>query len=202
MTCLVTMRIPAGRGLVWVVEFDPTQPVDFAPLQKTSGARVAQWVAPLRLKSLRESGAGAPLLHSAPLPSPERRSPSPLGELLRDIEEARAALADRSEKLSELDEVLAPAWSEEREVRNEILATHGRQAGVVVLDLNQAPGRKPLFRRLSQISERWGKQKAERALVGSQVRSLERDIARLEKLIETEKRKEASRGQKSNRRVA
>lgn len=187
---IVTMRVPVSAHLAIYIQFDPEQPVDFAPLLnmewRTNGAPVA----PLFLKPLKENGAGAPLLHSAPTSSQEWRN-SPHGEFLGDLEQAREALANRSAELARLDAILAPAWAEEKDLRAGIMATHERRDGVVFLDTGRAPERAPLFHRLSEISKRWGKQKAERAAVNSHVRSLERDIARLTKLHEAEKRKRA-----------
>lgn len=180
---------------------------DFATFQNVNGARMAQTSAPLSQNALTNDANGA----SAPFSRPDganiaHRSfqeafPAHDGEtkksIQEELDEARSALANRSSELARLDDILAPAWAEEREVKSEITATHDIRDGVVVLDIGRAAQRAPLFRRLTKISERWGKQKAERANVNSHVRSLERDIARLEKLIEAEKRKAAGRGKKS-----
>lgn len=195
---LVTMRIPVERGRFFYIQFDPSQPVDFAPLLKmewrTSGAEGA----PLHSKPTKESGASAPLLHLAPLPSQKRRSTSPPGGFHGELEQARTALADRSSELARLDEILAPVWADEREVRDDLMATYSQHGNIVVLNLGRATDRKPLFRRLSKIAERWGKTKEERRQVYSHVRSLEREITKLEKLIEAEKRKGASNGKRAS----
>lgn len=187
---IVTMRIPVSKYRYVYIQFDPSQPVDFAPLQNLNGAGMAQQGAPLFLKPLKENGAGAPLLHSPPTSAREWRN-SPSGEFRGELQAAREALADRAAELARLDEILFPVRMEEKDLRERILETHDRTGNVVVLDLGRASERAPLFARLSAIAAEWGKLKAERSSVNTHVKSLEREIDRLKRLIEKTDKKRA-----------
>lgn len=192
----ICMRVPLTGARFCFVIFDPTGPADFAPLHNLNVAGMAQPTAPLFLKPLKENGAGAPLLHSAPTSSQEWRNSSPSGEFLgpkkslqEEIAEARDILAGKASDMAVLDAKLAPAREEERRIRDAILATHSRSGDVVILNLGRAGERSPLFDRLSAISREWGPVKAQRSRLNSQVRDLERQIERMQKQAEAETRK-------------
>lgn len=198
----MTMRVPVSRGVFVMVEFDPNQTVDFAPLRERNGAGMSQTSAPLFLKPLKENGAGAPLLHSAPTSSQEWRKPSPSGEFLgvgkevqktarEELEEVVEALADRASELASIDSVLAPVRAEEFEIRAQLLETYDSRKGVIVFN-HCAKERAPLFRRLTEISVKWGKQKSERAQVNTHVKSLEREADQLRRIISRESKKKVS----------
>ena len=198
----VTMEIPLINGPRVIVEFDAARPVDFAPLLKMSGARVSQQSAPLRLKPLRESGAGAPLLHSATTPSQERRSPSPSRgiswqkskpekSLVDDLRECREVMAEKASELALMDSRLAPARAEEQEIREAIVATHDKRDGVIVLNLGRRGERSPLFTRLDAISKKWGPLKSQRKDLHGEIKTLERQIDHIQRAIECANRKKA-----------
>lgn len=195
---VIEMLVPLAGGRSCTVTFDPSfGPVDFAPLHELNGARMAQPTAPLSLKSLKENGAGAPLLHSAPTSSQEWRNPSPSGEFLGskktslkdDLIGTREAISDKASDMAELDLVLAPVREEERSIRDAILATHKRDGDVVILNLGRAKERGPLFSQLDDISREWGPVKERRRRLNSEIKNLERVADRLQKLIENESRK-------------
>lgn len=195
---IITMRIPVADYRYFYIQFDGSRPVDFAPLLKLNGAQMAQQSAPLYLKPLKENGAGAPLLHSPPTSAQEWRNTSPSGEFLgqpktleEELADTRNALANRSSELARFDGILSPVRAEEREIQAAILVTHHRAGNVVHFDHGRAPERRPLFAALSAISAKWGKLKAERASVNTHVKSLEREIIRLQRLIDSSKKKRA-----------
>lgn len=191
---VVTMRVPLKYGRFNLISFDPREPVDFAPFEKWNGARMAQTSAPLSQKPLKENGAGAPLLHSAPEMSHEWRKPSPSRGVswpepklkkspMEDLEEARSALAGKAAEMAVIDSRLAPVRQEESEVQQSILATHDKLGGVVQLRLDRAVERKPLFRRLDEISAKWGPLKNERKTLYGEIKTLERQISHIQRLI-------------------
>jgi hypothetical protein len=203
---VVEMRVPLSRGQWITIAFDCFSGTpDFAPLFKMNGANLAQQSAPLFLKPLKENGAGAPLLHSAPLPSHEWRKPSPSGEFLglsappeQSLKQtpqealllAREIISELASKLAALDNRLAPVRDEERDLRDQVLATHGECNGVVILNLDRAGDRAPLFARLSEIARKWGSTKAQRGNVNRRIKALEREANQLEKAIIAERQKQ------------
>lgn len=88
-----------------------------------------------------------------------------------------------------LDSRLSPVRDEERRLRDSILATHGTRDGVVLLNIDRAGDRAPLFTRLNQISSEWGPTKTERGNLNRQIKALEREVVQLEKAIINEGRK-------------
>lgn len=188
----ICMRVPLSGGRFCIVIFDPVGPADFAPLLELNVAGMAQPTAPLFLKPLKENGAGAPLLHSAPTSSQEWRNTSPSGEFLgpkktlqEEIDNARDILASKASDMAALDTKLAPVREEERLVRDAILATHRRTGGIVILNLDRTGERAPLFDKLTRISKEWGPLKSRRSRLNSEIRDLERQIERLQKLAAT-----------------
>lgn len=204
---VIVMRIPTKSGAsVWVEidavngRFDlPKMIAEVEPLLEENGARTSQQFAPLFRKPLKENGAGAPLLHSAPLPSHEWRNTSPSGVFSgskkspqEELDEARQALAWKSSEMADLDSILAPVRAEERDIRDAILATHGRdQSGVVVVDFGNRLERRRLFEKLDLIAKQWGKEKALRKDLHSQIKTLEKQIEHIEREISKPKRKKA-----------
>jgi septal ring factor EnvC (AmiA/AmiB activator) len=196
------MRVPFKNGRFMVIEFDPRETHDFAPLLKMSGAEVSQQAAPLRLKPLRESGAGAPLLHSATTSSQERRSPSPSRgvswqkskpqkSLQDELQECREVLAEKASELAIMDSRLAPARADETDIREAIVATHDRRDGVVILNLGTRGERSPLFAKLDKISKEWGPLKNERKNLFCEIKTIERQIDHIKRSIERANRKKA-----------
>lgn len=186
----ICMRVPLSGERFCVIIFDPSKPVDFAPLHKMNGARMAQGGAPLFLKSLKENGAGAPLLHSPPKSAQEWRNTSPSGEFLgppktlqEEVFEAREAMALKASDMAGLDAILAPVREEERRVRNEILSTHHHRGDVVILNLGTADQRAPLFVKLDMIAKEWGPTKGKRSRLNSEIKELERQIERMQNLL-------------------
>lgn len=121
----VWMKVPLSGGRFCTVFFDPAGPADFAPLLGLNVAGMAQPTAPLFLKPLKENGAGAPLLHSAPTSSPEWRKPSPSGEfsgaksltLREELAGVLEVLAEKASAMASLDTKLAPARDEEQRLK-------------------------------------------------------------------------------------
>jgi hypothetical protein len=195
----ICMRVPLSGGRFCFVIFDPTGPADFAPLHELNSARMAQPSAPLFLKPLKENGAGAPLLHSAPLPSHEWRKPSPSGEFLGDygtqkspleeIAHAQDVLASKASAVAVLDDRLAPVRIEEQAIRSRIVATHAVSNGVTMLDLGRRGDRAPLFVKLDEIARKWGPLKSERKVLFGEIKTLERQIDHLRRLIDKQDRK-------------
>jgi hypothetical protein len=199
------VRVPLSGGRWVYVIFDTRSgKADFAPLLELNSATMAQPSAPLFLKPLKENGAGAPLLHSAPLPSHEWRKPSPSGEFLglsaqpepavkKTPQEAlllaREIISELASELAVLDNRLAPVRNEERDLRDEILATHGERNGVIILNLDRAGDRAPIFTRLSAIAREWGPTKAQRGNLNRRIKALEREATQLEKDIIAERQK-------------
>lgn len=202
-TAIITMRIPLGNGRFFMVEFGPEKPLDSATLLKMSVAEVAQQGAPLHSKSVKESGAGAPLLHSATTSSQERRSPSPSRDFSwqktstekspqDELQEAREVLAEKASELAIIDSRLAPVRDEERDIRDSILETHHRGPnGLVILNLGGAGRRSPLFGRLDAISKKWGPLKSERKVLYGEIKTLERQIDHIKRSVERANRKKA-----------
>lgn len=201
-TAIVTMRIPLGYGRFTVVELDPEKPFDFAPLQKQSGARVAQQGAPLHWKSTSESGTGAPVRHSAPGASQEWRShshlrgisspePAPKKSSQDELRECREVMAEKASELAAMDSCLAPVRAEELDIRSAIVATHDKDHEVVVLNLGNRNRRSPLFARLDKISVEWGWLKNQRKTLHGEVRTLERQIDHIRRAVERDARKKA-----------
>jgi hypothetical protein len=199
---IVTMLVPLGKGSQVMVEFDVSKPVDLAPLLKMNGARMAQQGAPLFLKPLKENGAGAPLLHSAPTASQEWRKPSPSGgvswqksesekSLVDELRECREVMADKASELALMDSRLAPVRAEEQEIRESIVSTHERRDGVVFLNLGRRGERSPLFSRLDAISQKWGPLKSQRKHLHGEIKTLERQIDHIQRAIERANRKKA-----------
>lgn len=194
---IITMRIPVSRYRHVTVEFDSSEPLDFCAIPfsewRTNGAQVCAVIR----KRTKENGASAPLLHSLAETAHERRKSSPKGAFQAELEQALEALSSRSSLLAKLDDELAPVWAEEDELKSDILATYNYGKNVLVLNPDGAGDRAPLFARRLAISERWGKIKEQRRDVHRHVRSLEKDITRLRKLIEAEK-KGASNGKRAS----
>lgn len=199
---IVTMLVPLENGPRVIVEFDASKPIDFAPLLKMNGARMSQQGAPLLLKPLKENGAGAPLLHSAPTSSQEWRKPSPSRgvswqkskpekSLVDDLRECREVMAEKASELALMDSRLAPARAEEQEIREAIVATHDRRDGVIVLNLGRRGERSPLFTRLDAISKKWGPLKSQRKNLHGEIKTLERQIDHIQRAIERANRKKA-----------
>ncbi|MCO5129756.1 MAG: hypothetical protein M9932_04230 [Xanthobacteraceae bacterium] len=199
---IVTMEVPLINGRRVSVEFDASKPVDIAPLLKMNGARMAQRPAPLFLKPLKENGAGAPLLHSAPASSQEWRKPSPSRgvswqkskpekSLIDDLRECREVMAEKASELALMDSRLAPARVKEQEIREAIVATHDRRDGVIVLNLGRRGERSPLFTRLDAISKKWGPLKSQRKDLHGEIKTLERQIDHIQRAIERANRKKA-----------
>lgn len=204
------IRVKVGYGRFLTFYINSWEPFDFATFQKTNGARMAQTSAPFFKNALTNNANGA----SAPLSLPNGATVAhwslqgafpaddakPKKNIQEELIETRSILADRASVLANLDDLLAPVWAEENDIKDHILATHSRgKNGVVGLNLNRVADRRPLFDRRLAIAAIWGKTKEERRQVGFHVRSLEREIERLKKLIEIEKRKAAGHGKKSVR---
>jgi hypothetical protein len=206
----IVMRVPLSGGRHCIVIWADSGTPDFAPLLEMNGAGMAQPTAPLFLKPLKENGAGAPLLHSAPLPSHEWRNTSPSGEFLGlktdpkigvaqksvqvDLDEAKSALAFKSSEVADLDTYLQPAWRREQEVRQEILGTHFIENGVVRLNLDGARDRTGLFAQLDEISREFGPARNRRKILNGEIKG-QKLIARLEK--DVSKQKDKKHGKRS-----
>ncbi len=106
-----------------------------------------------------------------------------------DLILAQEIIADLASDLSDLDSQLAPVWDEECRLKDRILATHGMRDGVVLLNLDRAGDRAPIFSKFSEIARKWGPLKTKRGNLNRQVKSLERHIGHLQKLITAEARK-------------
>lgn len=201
-TPIVTMSVPLEYGRFTTVIFDVSKPLDFATFRKLNGARIAQQCAPLFRKPLKENGAGAPLLHSAPTSSQEWRkhSPSqgfswqkskPQKSLQDEFQECREVMAEKASELALMDSRLAPARAEEQDIREAIVATHDVQNGVVILNLGRRAERSPLFVKLDKISKEWGPLKSERKILHGEIKTLERQIDHIQRSIERANRKKA-----------
>lgn len=193
----IVMRVPLAGGRFCFIVFDPTVTPDFAPLHVLNGARMAQPTAPLFLKPLKENGAGAPLLHSAPTSSQEWRKPSPSGEFLGvkkptlqdDLTDVLAALAEKSSAMACLDTKLGPVRDEEQRIKAAILATHETRNGVIHLDVNRGRERVPYFERLTALAREWGPLREERRQLNGEVKGLEKQADRLRNLIQADANK-------------
>lgn len=202
-TAIITMRVPLEYGRFMVIEIDSAKPFDFATFEKMNGAQIAQQCAPLFGKPLKENGAGAPLLHSAPTSSQEWRKPSPSRvvswqktelekSLVDELQEVREVLAEKASELAIIDSRLAPVRDEERDIRDSILETHHRGPnGLVILNLGGAGRRSPLFGRLDAISKKWGPLKSERKTLYGEIKTLERQIDHIKRSVERANRKKA-----------
>lgn len=129
----VEMRIPVAGGRWQTIIFDLDSTPDFAPLLKSIGAGMAHSSAPIHLKTLKENGAGAPLLHSAPLPSHEWRKPSPSRgvswpkkenqkSLSAELDEVRELLAERAGEIADIDTKLFLSVGRRRRFASAFLA--------------------------------------------------------------------------------
>src|SRR5688572_1330331 len=142
----IELRIPLAGGRWGTLILDLDQTYDFSDIRNWECRMNSAGQCDIIPKSLKANGASAPLRHSAPTSSQEWRKSSPSRDFSRpktspqkslatELAEAREILAEKAADLADLDEVLAPVWREEGEIKDAILDTHGRQGNVVVLDL-------------------------------------------------------------------
>lgn len=198
----IVLRIPLAGGRFGTLILDLGQTYDFCDVRNWECRTNVAGECVVIPKSLKANDASASLRHSAPRVSQERRKSSPFSDFSRpkttltkslatELAEAREILAEKSADLADLDAVLAPVWREEGEIKDAILATHGRAGNVVVLNLSRRGERVPLFARRDAIAREWGKTKGERRYLQSEIKELENRIDRFRRLIEAEGRKRA-----------
>lgn len=213
----ITLRIPLekqyGTRRFWMLVFDTKSAPDFCVIRET------EWRKNDANSALFHSGAptpkrmaqNAPLSHSndatmaqhpslwgksrSPLRAEKQAENPPLNQTPKspreEMAEAREVLAFKASEMAGLDERLAPARAEERLVRDRIAATHSTRNGVTVLDLDRRGDRAPLFSKLDEIAMVWGPMKSDRKILFGEIKTLEREIERLQRIIDKPKRKRA-----------
>lgn len=132
--------------------------------------------------------SGSPLRVEEGLEKPFQNAPKKT--LQESLLLAREIISELASELAVLDSRLAPVRDEERGLRDQVLATHGECNGVVILNLDRAGDRAPLFARLSEIARKWGPTKAQRGNVNRRIKALECEAAQLEKAIIAERQKQ------------
>lgn len=100
-------------------------------------------------------------------------------------------MASKASQMAGLDDRLAPVRLEERAIRDRIVATHAISNGVVMLDLDRRGDRAPLFAKLDDIAATWGGLKSEGKILFGEVKTLERQIEHLQRIIQKPNRKRA-----------
>lgn len=211
----ITLKIPLekqyGTHRFLTLVFDTQNPPDFCAI------REMEWRTNDANSALFHSGAPTPkrMAQNAPLSLPDDatmaqhpslwgKSRSPLRAEKQfenqplnlphkspqdEMAEAREVLAVKASEMASLDDKLAPARAEERLVRDRIVATHSTSNGVTTLNLDRRGDRAPLFAKLDDIARVWGPMKSERKILFGEVKTLEREIDRLQRVIDKPKRK-------------
>lgn len=107
-----------------------------------------------------------------------------------DIKLAQESITELASMLAGLDDELSPVRSEERRIKDAVLATHSKtHDGVIIFELTGARERAGFFRQLDELTFKWGRKKEERRRLASQIKDLEKQIQRLENLISKERKK-------------
>ncbi len=198
----MTLKVGYGRLLKFYINSDTTidelrqlknelaqdcRKVCDAPVQATKDKRLAQVCSSLASKC-RETGAAPVVVLNGQVSAADTGKPkkSPA----EDLEEAQSALADKAAELADLDSKLAPYWPALDGLKTTIARTHSLDdRGVIVLDLVRREDRKQMFQRLDEFNQSWAPVVNERRIVKSQVKDLERQVARIAESIAKERKR-------------
>jgi len=113
-------------------------------------------------------------------------------KLENELSEVRLEIVELAKNIAAIDGVLAPIWAAEREARDEVLRTHGRDPAHRIVFLQAgAPRRVAPYRELLELAEQWGPVKSERRELMTRMKAYERLAERLAKMLKGKPRKGA-----------
>jgi len=113
-------------------------------------------------------------------------------KLENELSDLRLEITELAKEIASIDGVLAPVWAAEREAREVVLRTHGRDPAHRIVFLQAgAPRRVAPYRELLELAEQWGPFKSERRELVNRMRAYERLAERLAKMLKGKPRKGA-----------
>jgi len=120
-------------------------------------------------------------------------SAAELTQAQADLRRLRALAVDAADEVARLNAALRPSdWAAD-EIKRAIARTHVQAGGRLRFSQDGAADRVPLFEQLTALSVQWGKTRKERAQWKQTLRGYEREVQRLQRIIETANRRRTRR---------